>query len=212
MLLLRRLATATTTTTSSAARHASRYRASITSLHSRRRLHQSSTSASPNQQYTKDNKPFAIAFDIDGVLVRGGQLIPGADHVLGYLSEMQNSPQIEKRIPFIFITNGGGCMEEDKAKEITDVFFGGKLPTPVRASQVMLSHTPMKALVPEYKDKQVLALGSKDYVSVCRSYGFQNVVTVEDVLHAHPELYPFKTYHKRADLHKDPFAGECERL
>src|SRR6056297_1122960 len=71
----------------------------------------------------------------------------------------------------------------------------------------MLSHTPMKSLLPLYKDKQILALGSKDYAAVCRAYGFQHVVTVEDVLHAHPELYPFKTYHKRHDLHTDPFAG-----
>lgn len=65
----------------------------------------------------------------------------------------------------------------------------------------------MRSLLPQYKDKQILALGSKDYATVCRSYGFSNVVTVEDVLHAHPELYPFKTYHKRHDLHKDPFSG-----
>lgn len=73
--------------------------------------------------------------------------------------------------------------------------------------QILLSHTPMRSLLPQYKDKQILALGSKDYATVCRAYGFENVVTVEDVLHAHPELYPFKTYHKRHDLHKDPFSG-----
>ncbi len=50
-------------------------------------------------------------------------------------------------------------------------------------------------------------LGCKDYVHVAKAYGLHNVVTVEDVLHAHPELYPFKTYHKRHDLHTDPFAG-----
>lgn len=32
-------------------------------------------------------------------------------------------------------------------------------------------------------------------------------MTPEEVLHAHPELYPFKSYTKRHDLHKDPFAA-----
>lgn len=158
-----------------------------------------STPATP----VKPLVPFGIAFDIDGVLVRGGTPIPGASRVLDYLVQAQH---LSGRIPFIFITNGGGCLEEDKAKEISDVFFP-ELPHKIRHDQVMLSHTPMKALLPTYKDKQVLVLGSKDYVNVCRAYGFNHVVTVEDVLHAHPELYPFKTYHKRHDLHPDPFSG-----
>lgn len=150
--------------------------------------------------------PFAIACDIDGVLVRGGTPIPGAGPVLEYLVDSQRSPNLSRRLPYIFITNGGGCLEEAKATEICDVFFPG-LSHPIRSSQILLSHTPMRSLLPQYKDKQILALGSRDYTAVCRSYGFQNVVTVEDVLHAHPELYPFKTYHKRLDLHKDSFSA-----
>ncbi|TFJ88675.1 hypothetical protein NSK_000244 [Nannochloropsis salina CCMP1776] len=163
-----------------------------------RKLSSAATSASP--------VPFAVAFDIDGVLVRGGNQIPGAGRVLEYLVEAQSNPNVARRVPFVFLTNGGGCMEDAKAHEMSDVFFP-ELPVPIRPSQVMLSHTPMKSLLPLYKDKQILALGSKDYAAVCRAYGFQHVVTVEDVLHAHPELYPFKTYHKRHDLHTDPFAA-----
>lgn len=53
------------------------------------------------------------------------------------------------------MTNGGGCLEDQKAHEISSVFFPG-LSVPVRPTQVQLSHTPMKALVPEYRDKQIL--------------------------------------------------------
>lgn len=35
----------------------------------------------------------------------------------------------------------------------------------------------------------------------------QHPVTPEEVLHAHPELYPFKTYHKRHELVHEPFAA-----
>jgi len=66
-----------------------------------------------------------------------------------------SSSRSHAQIPYIFMTNGGGCLEEQKAHEISNVFFPG-LSVPVRPSQVQLSHTPMKALVPEYRDKQVL--------------------------------------------------------
>ena len=79
--------------------------------------------------------PFVIAFDIDGVLVRGGTPIPGAGPVLEYLVESQASPNVARRVPFIFITNGGGCLEESKATEICDTFFP-ELPHPIRSSQV----------------------------------------------------------------------------
>jgi ribonucleotide monophosphatase NagD (HAD superfamily) len=67
--------------------------------------------------------------------VRGGTPIPGAGLVLEYLVDSQASPNVSRRLPFVFITNGGGCLEEAKATEICDVFFPG-LPHPVRSSQV----------------------------------------------------------------------------
>lgn len=99
--------------------------------------------------------PFGIVFDIDGVLVRGGKPLPGAFNVLEYLGKKQQHKDIHRRIPYLFMTNGGGVLEEIKAQEISDVFFPG-LPQKIRASQVQLSHTPMKALLSEYKDKQIL--------------------------------------------------------
>ena len=53
------------------------------------------------------------------------------------------------------MTNGGGCLEDAKAQEIGDKFFPN-LPEKVRPSQVQLSHTPMKALLDLYRDKQIL--------------------------------------------------------
>jgi len=79
--------------------------------------------------------PFAVAFDIDGVLVRGGTPIPRAGPVLEYLVETQASADVARKVPFIFITNGGGCLEEAKATELCDIFFPG-LPHPIRSSQV----------------------------------------------------------------------------
>lgn len=92
-----------------------------------RTLSSAATSASP--------VPFAVAFDIDGVLVRGGNQIPGAGRVLEYLVEAQSNPNVARRVPFVFLTNGGGCMEDAKSHEMSDVFFP-ELPVPIRPSQV----------------------------------------------------------------------------
>jgi hypothetical protein len=54
-----------------------------------------------------------------------------AKNVLHYLSDAQKSADVSRRIPFMFITNGGGVLEREKAHEISDVFFPG-LPVPVR--------------------------------------------------------------------------------
>lgn len=131
-----------------------------------------SSSGAGGRRRQEPSAGFGIVFDIDGVLVRGGAQIPGAYEVLEFLARAQSHPDPEKRTPYIFMTNGGGCLEQEKAHEISSVFFPG-LPVPVRASQVQLSHTPMRALVPEYRDRPVLVLGSKDFVHVAKSYGFK---------------------------------------
>jgi hypothetical protein len=52
-----------------------------------------------------------VVFDIDGVLLRGGQLIPGAAVAVRKLAAA--------RIPFVFVTNGGGMLEAAKAADLT---------------------------------------------------------------------------------------------
>ncbi|CAN0005962.1 unnamed protein product, partial [Choristocarpus tenellus] len=87
------------------------------------------------------------AFDIDGVLVRGSNLIPGAKESLAALAKAS--------VPFIFITNGGGCTEREKADELTS-----KLGIPVTREMVVLSHSPMRELTPRFAEKRVMVLGS----------------------------------------------------
>lgn len=48
-----------------------------------------------------------------------------------------------------------GCTEESKARELTQ-----KLGVQVHRSMVVLSHSPMRALAPEYSEKRVMVLGS----------------------------------------------------
>ena len=52
-----------------------------------------------------------IAFDIDGVLIKGKTVLPQAQRVIKTL--------YNARIPYIFLTNGGGVSEQSKAHELT---------------------------------------------------------------------------------------------
>ena len=53
----------------------------------------------------KPNSKIAFAFDIDGVLVHGSTPLPSAKATLEFLQR--------QKIPFIFLTNGGGATEKD---------------------------------------------------------------------------------------------------
>jgi hypothetical protein len=53
-------------------------------------------------------------------------------------------------------------------------------------------------------------LGSKDYVKVAKSYGFEKAITPLDIVHAHPDIYPFRSFSKRYDTIKEPVAGVNE--
>src|SRR5690242_773126 len=55
---------------------------------------------------------FAFAFDIDGVLLRSSQPIPGARESLSYLRK--------HHIPFILLTNGGGKTEKQRTQDLND--------------------------------------------------------------------------------------------
>ncbi|RLN90819.1 hypothetical protein BBJ28_00011289 [Nothophytophthora sp. Chile5] len=80
---------------------------------------------------------FGIAFDIDGVLIRGGHELPRARHILQSLRA--------NNVPHIFLTNGGGCMEEEKAKYLSNI-----LELPINPKHMVLSHTPMREIAKGY--------------------------------------------------------------
>ncbi|KAF1325911.1 Tigr01456 family had hydrolase, partial [Globisporangium splendens] len=112
---------------------------------------------------------FGIAFDIDGVLVRGGKELPRARRVLQSLRE--------NNVPHIFLTNGGGCMEEAKAANLSKT-----LDWQIDPQHMILSHTPMREIASVYGDKRVLIMGSHDVYTV----------------------YPFHKYEQKYAMHLKP--------
>eukprot|EP01138_Halocafeteria_seosinensis_P002120 gb/GECG01002170.1/.p1 GENE.gb/GECG01002170.1/~~gb/GECG01002170.1/.p1 ORF type:complete len:389 (+),score=43.01 gb/GECG01002170.1/:1-1167(+) len=123
-----------------------------------------------------------VCFDIDGVLLRGSHVLPGAYEALDKLDAYQ--------IPYIFLTNGGGVSEAKKAQQLSEVL--GK---EISDRQVIVSHTPLRALVPELKNRKVLVIGYKQSLQVAREeYGFRKAFSPAEVIGHSPQIYPFREY------------------
>jgi HAD superfamily hydrolase (TIGR01456 family) len=121
----------------------------------------------------------AVAFDVDGVLVRGGATVPAAPGALKALEAAG--------IPFLFMTNGGGTEEGARAAG-----FAKRFGVAVEPWQVCQSHTPMRALAEKHGDENVLLVGKKygNLREIAEAYGFRSAVTVEAFHAAFPLLYP----------------------
>ncbi|GAQ90190.1 Haloacid dehalogenase-like hydrolase (HAD) superfamily protein [Klebsormidium nitens] len=136
-----------------------------------------------------------IAFDIDGVLLRGKTPIEGASAALKQLHGTGPGDQDGKTkagqalIPHVYLTNGGGVTEAAKAEELASL-----LDVPVSEEQVILGHTPFKNYVDRYRDQRVLSVGKGDTKKVMEAYGFRHVVPMEEYVHEFPDIDPLAPY------------------
>ncbi|XP_054442666.1 haloacid dehalogenase-like hydrolase domain-containing 5 isoform X2 [Pteronotus mesoamericanus] len=121
---------------------------------------------------------FGFLLDIDGVLVRGHQVIPAALEAFRRLLDAQG----QLRVPVVFVTNAGNILQHDKAQELS-ALLGFR----VEPDQVILSHSPLK-LFSQFHGKRMLASGQGPLVENARALGFENVVTVDELRMAFPTL------------------------
>ena len=142
-----------------------------------------------------DQGSTGVLCDIDGVLLRGRQLIPGAKEAIQIL--------YKENIPVVFLTNQGLQLEEEKAESLSKIFqirvifklihlssrhliINDKqtkqclLVAPsclnttviyfqVKPEQVVLSHSPMR-LYKSLHEKFVLVLGQQNIHATAYSY------------------------------------------
>lgn len=131
-------------------------------------------------------KNMAFAFDIDGVLVRGNRLIPEAHRALQILN---GDNSLSLKIPYIFLTNGGGKLETDHCTHLSQIL---NTDIPVSTDQLIQSHTPMQALK-EYHSTVLIIGGEGDKCkSIAQSYGFSNVIVPHDIVAWDATILPFK--------------------
>lgn len=128
---------------------------------------------------------YAFAFDIDGVIVKGPETIPEAKQALRML-DGDNPYNI--RVPYIFVTNGGGRSEKARSLELS-----ARLETPIAKEQVIQGHTPMKELVKVHLHVLVVGGVGDACKQVALEYGFKNVYTPLDILKWNPSVSPYHT-------------------
>lgn len=129
--------------------------------------------------------PLAFVFDIDGVLVRGSDVLPAARRALALL---EGDNPFRKKIPYIFLTNGGGISEQERSQKLTR-----QLGFQIGPKQCIQAHTILRKISHKYQEQAVLVLGGKlDTIRrVANDYGFRKAYTTADVLAWNPSVWPF---------------------
>ncbi|CAN6320415.1 unnamed protein product [Urochloa humidicola] len=131
---------------------------------------------------------FGIAFDIDGVILRGRSPIGGAPRAIRRLYSEDGT----LRIPFLFLTNGGGVPEHRRAHELSQLLGVNISPT-----QVVHGHSPYRELVDRFKDDPIVAVGKGEPALVMSEYGFRKVLSIDEYASHFKDidpLAPFKTW------------------
>jgi len=122
---------------------------------------------------------FGLMFDIDGVIVRGKNVLPSALEAFQLLVDKSTG---KWKVPTIFVTNAGNTLRQEKADKLSNW-----LSVPVTEEQVVMAHSPLKMFT-EYHKKQVLVTGQGPVQQIARSLGFSQVITMDQIRHAFPSL------------------------
>ncbi|KAK4492012.1 hypothetical protein RD792_002800 [Penstemon davidsonii] len=131
------------------------------------------------------DRSFGIAFDIDGVLLRGDSPIGGSPQALRRLYDRSGN----LRVPYVFLTNGGGVPESERATDLTKL-----LTVDVLASQVIQGHSPFKQLVKRFENELIIAVGKGEPASVMSEYGFKNVLSMDEYASYFENIDPLEQY------------------
>lgn len=127
---------------------------------------------------------FAFAFDIDGVLIRGGRPIPEAIEAMKLLN---GENEYGVKVPYIFLTNGGGKTEAERCVDLSR-----QLDIEVSPAQFICGHTPMREMVEKYNTILVVGGEGEKCRQVAEGYGFRDVVTPGDIIKDNEATTPFR--------------------
>ncbi|PFH62972.1 hypothetical protein XA68_10723 [Ophiocordyceps unilateralis] len=127
---------------------------------------------------------FVFAFDIDGVLVRGGRAIPEAVEAMKLLN---GANEYGIHIPHIFLTNGGGKTEEERCGDLSK-----QLEQNIKPGQFICGHTPMREMADRYRTVLIVGGEGEKCRTVAEGYGFTDVVTPGDIIKHDSATTPFR--------------------
>ncbi|XP_015690348.1 uncharacterized protein YKR070W isoform X2 [Oryza brachyantha] len=130
---------------------------------------------------------FGIAFDIDGVILRGRSPIGGSPQAIRRLYSEDGS----LKIPFLFLTNGGGVPEHKRALELSEILGVNISPT-----QVVHGHSPYRELVNRFENDLIIAVGKGEPAAVLAEYGFRKVLSIDEYSSYFREIDPLAPFKK----------------
>ncbi|XP_010920951.1 mitochondrial hydrolase YKR070W isoform X2 [Elaeis guineensis] len=139
-----------------------------------------------SQLQPQSNRPsFGIAFDIDGVILRGRTPIGGSPQALRRLYRDDGT----LKIPFLFLTNGGGVPESKRASELSEL-----LGIQISRRQVLQGHSPFKEVVNGYENELIVAVGKGEPAAVMSEYGFKKVLSMDEYASCFKDIDPLSHY------------------
>jgi ribonucleotide monophosphatase NagD (HAD superfamily) len=129
----------------------------------------------------------AFVFDANGVLRLGSNCIPGASKLIETIQSFKPS------LPLLILSNGGGNTEAIKAQELNQVLHLNPQ-VALTEKNIILCHTPLKGLLPLYKQKPILIAGGSHCLDAARAYGFTNLFSIAEYGSLLPELVSLSSY------------------
>ncbi|KAF2654606.1 HAD-superfamily hydrolase [Lophiostoma macrostomum CBS 122681] len=153
--------------------------------HARHELQAPATPGTPvTPPETSVTDKYAYAFDIDGVLIRGGKPIPEAIEAMKMLN---GENEFGIKIPYIFVTNGGGKTESERCLQLSQ-----QLEVEVSPGQFICGHTPMREMAEKFNTVLVVGGEGEKCRHVAEGYGFKDVVTPGDIIKDNQDTTPFR--------------------
>ncbi|XP_028795203.1 uncharacterized protein YKR070W-like isoform X1 [Neltuma alba] len=159
----------------------------------RRRISDSALLSRPfSELSSRSERPsFGIAFDIDGVIVLGNSPVGGSPAALRKLYDEAG----KMKVPFVFLTNGGGYPESRRASDLSRL-----LGLNISPSQVIQGHSPFKQLVNRFENELIVAVGKGEPAAVMSEYGFKNVISIDEYAPCFEHIDPLAPYKKWTTL------------
>ena len=125
------------------------------------------------------SKPkFGFLFDIDGVIVRGKNVLPPVPEAFKQLQGKDG----KFRVPTVFVTNSGNALRSQKAADLSR-WIGYE----VKESQVIMAHSPLR-LFEQFHNKQMLISGQGPIKEIAKELGFKKSVTIQELVNNFPSL------------------------
>ncbi|KAK9127227.1 hypothetical protein Syun_016024 [Stephania yunnanensis] len=145
----------------------------------------SSRLASQSVKLRSERPCFGIAFDIDGVILGGNAPIGGSRQALKRLYDECGT----LRVPYVFLTNGGGIPETKRARQLSALLEVSILP-----SQVIQGHSPFRLLLNRFLDKLIVAVGKGEPAQVMSEYGYRRVLSIDEYASYFDNIDPVSQY------------------